>query len=75
MPLSGNKWNGRNYIMKTVQIDCILELNFEGDLTREELIKAAYETLYSMSDKEICEKLQIDNDEDWHIMNEDGEEE
>lgn len=61
--------------MKTVQIDCILELNFEGDLTRGELIKAAYETLYSMSDKEICEKLQIDNDEDWHIMNEDGEEE
>lgn len=61
--------------MKTVQIDCILELNFEEDLTREELIKAAYETLYSMSDKEICEKLQIDDDEDWHIMNEDGEEE
>ncbi len=42
--------------MKTVQIDCILELSFEGDLTREELIKAAYETLYSMSDKEICKK-------------------
>ena len=61
--------------MKTVLIDCILELNFERDLTREELIKAAYETLYSMSDKEICEKLQIDNDEDWHIINEDGEEE
>ena len=61
--------------MKTVQIDCILEFNFEGDLTREELIKAAYETLNTMSDKEICEKLQIDNDEDWHIMNEDGEEE
>ena len=60
--------------MKTVQIDCILELNFEGDLTREELIKAAYETLNTMSDKEICEKLQIDDDEDWHIMNEDGEE-
>ena len=61
--------------MKTVQIDCILELNFEGDLTREKLIKAAYETLNTMSDKEICEKLQIDDDEDWHIMNEDGEEE
>lgn len=61
--------------MKTVQIDCILELNFERDLTREELIKAAYETLNTMSDKEICEKLQIDSDEDWHIMNEDGEEE
>lgn len=61
--------------MKTVQIDCILELNFEGDLTREELIKAAYKALNTMSDKEICEKLQIDDDEDWHIMNEDGEEE
>lgn len=61
--------------MKTVQIDCILELNFEGDLTHEELIKAAYETLNTMSDKEIREKLQIDDDEDWHIMNEDGEEE
>ena len=61
--------------MKTVQIDCVLEFSFEGDLTREELIKAAYETLNTMSDKEICEKLQIDDDEDWHIMNEDGEEE
>ena len=61
--------------MKTVQIDCILELNFEGDLTRKELIKVAYETLNTMSDKEICEKLQLDDDEDWHIMNEDGEEE
>ena len=61
--------------MKTVQIDCILELNFERDLTREELIKAAYEALNTMSDKEIREKLQIDSDEDWHIMNEDGEEE
>ena len=61
--------------MKTVQIDCVLEFSFEGDLTREELIKAAYETLNTMSDKEICEKLQIDGGEDWHIMNEDGEEE
>ena len=61
--------------MKTVQIDCIVELNFEGDLTGEQLIKRTYVTLYSMSDKEICEKLQIDNDEDWHIINEDGEEE
>lgn len=61
--------------MKTVQIDCILELNFEEDLTREELIKAAYEALNTMSDKEIREKLQIDSDEDWHIINEDGEEE
>ena len=61
--------------MKTVQIDCILEFSFEGDLTREELIKAACNTLNTMSDKEIREKLQIDSDEDWHIMNEDGEEE
>ena len=33
------------------------------------------EKVEGMSDKEICEKLQIDDDEDWHIMNEDGEEE
>ena len=60
--------------MKTVQIDCILELNFEGDLTREELIEAAYETLNRMSYKEIGEELQIEEDShEWHCFD-NGEE-
>ena len=61
--------------MKTVQIDCILEFSFEDNLTREQLIEKAKEALNNTSYKEMGEMLQVDDTSDWHIINEDGEEE
>lgn len=60
--------------MKTVQIDCVLEFSFEGNLTREELIKCAKQALDATSYKEMGEMLQIDNTDDWHILDDNGEE-
>lgn len=61
--------------MKTVQIDCILEFSFEGDLTRDELIEKTMEALGKTSYKELGEMLQVDSVDNWHLMNEKGEEE
>lgn len=60
--------------MKTVQIDCILEFSFEDNLTREELIKCAEQALNATSYNEIGEMLQIDDADDWHIFDENGDE-
>lgn len=61
--------------MKTVQIDCLLEISIKEDLSREEILKRARSTLNLLSYHERGEALQIDNECDWHIINEDGEEE
>lgn len=61
--------------MKTVQIDCILEFGFEGDLTRDELIEKTMKALENTSHKELGEMLQVDSVDNWHLMNEKGEEE
>lgn len=61
--------------MKTVQIDCILEFSFEGDLTRDELIEKTMKALRNTSYKELGEMLQVDSVDNWHLMNEKGEEE
>lgn len=60
--------------MKTVQINCILEFSFEEDLTREELIKKAADTLMNASYKELGEMIQIADADGWRVMNESGEE-
>lgn len=60
--------------MKTVQIDCILEFSFEGELTKGELVTKAIEALENTSYKEIGEMLQIEKDiNEWHYFD-DGEE-
>ena len=60
--------------MKTVQIDCVLEFSFEGNLTRGELVAKAIEALENASDKEIGKMLQIEEDiNEWHYFD-DGEE-
>lgn len=60
--------------MKTVQIDCILEFSFEGELTKGELAAKAIEALENTSYKEIGEMLQIEKDiNEWHYFD-DGEE-
>lgn len=60
--------------MKTVQIDCILEFSFEGELTKGELVAKAIEALENTSYKEIGEMLQIEKDiNEWHYFD-DGEE-
>ena len=60
--------------MKTVQIDCILEFSFEGDLTREELIEKASVALLNTSNKELGEMIQIDDASEWHVLDENSEE-
>lgn len=61
--------------MKTVQIDCILEFSFEGELTRDELVAKAIEALANTSYKEMGEMLQVEKDtNEWHCCNDDGEE-
>ena len=61
--------------MKTVQIDCVLEFNFEGNLTKGELVAKAIEALENTSDEEIGKMLQIEKDiNEWHYLNDDGEE-
>lgn len=62
--------------MKTVQIDCILEFSFEGELTRDELIAKATEALESTSYKEMGEMLQVEKDtNEWHCFDDDDDEE
>ena len=61
--------------MKTVQIDCVLEFNFEGNLTKGELVAKAIEALENASDEEIGKMLQIEEDiNEWHYFDDDGEE-
>ena len=58
--------------MKTVQIDCILEFSFEGELTRDELVAKAMEALENTSYKEMGEMLQVDkNTNEWHCFDDD----
>lgn len=60
--------------MKTVQIDCILEFSFEGELTRDELVAKAMEALENASYKEMGEMLQVDKDtNEWHCFDDDEE--
>lgn len=60
--------------MKTVQIDCVLEFSFEGNLTKGELVAKAIEALENTSDKEMGEMLQIEKDiNEWHYFD-NGEE-
>ena len=55
--------------MKTVQIDCVLEFNFEGNLTKDELVAKAIEALENTSYEEMGEMLQIEEDiNEWHYF-------
>ena len=61
--------------MKTVQIDCVLEFSFEGNLTKGELVAKAIEALENTSHKEMGEMLQIEEDiNEWHYFDDNGEE-
>ena len=61
--------------MKTVQIDCVLEFSFGGNLTKGELVAKAIEALENTSYKEMGEMLQIEEDiNEWHYFDDDGEE-
>lgn len=61
--------------MKIVQIDCILEFSFEGELTRSELVAKATKALADASYKEMGEMLQVDTDtSEWHCLDDEGEE-
>ena len=61
--------------MKTVQIDCVLEFSFEGNLTKGELVAKAIKALENTSYEEMGGMLQIEEDiNEWHYFDDDGEE-
>ena len=45
--------------MKTVQIDCVLEFSFEGNLTKGELVAKAIEALENASNRGRYQRMAL----------------
>lgn len=62
-------------VTRSVQIDCIIEMEFKGRLTREELVKKAAELIQNSTYEELGKMVQIMGPEDeFHVFDEYGDE-
>lgn len=62
-------------VTRSVQIDCIIEMEFKGRLTREELVKKAAEVISKCSYEQLGKMIQIMGPEDeFHVFDEYGDE-